>query len=86
MPSKLKWIDEAPWYRKDQIKHFFKQYKPLERGKWLKVEGCADTDAAYREITDESANYKEVSCLLPVNGRVCRTALTRHPEACTHCT
>jgi inorganic pyrophosphatase len=45
-------------YLKDQIKHF-EQYKALEKGKWVKVDGWADIDAAHREISDGAANYKK---------------------------
>ncbi len=43
---------------KDQIKHFFEQYKALEKGKWVKVEGWAGIEAAHKEISEGVANYK----------------------------
>ncbi|WP_019021108.1 inorganic diphosphatase [Thioalkalivibrio sp. ALE23] len=39
----------------DSIKHFFEHYKELEAGKWVKVEGWADAEAARTEIL---ASYK----------------------------
>lgn len=33
-----------------QIEHFFEHYKDLEKGKWVKVQGWADADAAKQEI------------------------------------
>lgn len=33
-----------------QIEHFFENYKDLEAGKWVKVDGWADADAARAEI------------------------------------
>ncbi|AKJ95857.1 MULTISPECIES: inorganic diphosphatase [Thioalkalivibrio] len=39
----------------DSIKHFFEHYKELEKGKWVKVEGWADAEAAKAEIV---ASYK----------------------------
>jgi inorganic pyrophosphatase len=33
-----------------QIQHFFEHYKDLESGKWVKVTGWADADAAKKEI------------------------------------
>ncbi len=33
-----------------QISHFFEQYKALEKGKWVKVEGWRDLDAARADI------------------------------------
>ena len=34
----------------DQIQHFFAHYKDLEPGKWVRIEGWKDADAAKREI------------------------------------
>ncbi len=33
-----------------QIKHFFEHYKDLEEGKWVRVEGWVDAEAARQEI------------------------------------
>ena len=33
-----------------QITHFFEQYKALEKGKWVKVEGWDNAEAAKAEI------------------------------------
>ena len=41
MTAHMKSVDDVPEYLKDQIKHFFEQYKALEKGKWVKVEGWA---------------------------------------------
>ncbi|HLF67438.1 MAG TPA: inorganic diphosphatase, partial [Gammaproteobacteria bacterium] len=41
-----------------QIEHFFTQYKSLEPGKWVKVSGWADLDAARDEIIQGIARYK----------------------------
>jgi inorganic pyrophosphatase len=59
MTADLKSIDDVPSYLKDQIKHFFEQYKALEKGKWVKVDGWADIDAAHKEISEGVANYKK---------------------------
>jgi inorganic pyrophosphatase len=59
MTASLKSIDDVPAYLKDQIKHFFEQYKALEKGKWVKVEGWADMEAAHKEISEGVANYKK---------------------------
>jgi len=42
----------------EQIKHFFENYKDLEKGKWVKIEGWGDADAARAEITKSVAAYK----------------------------
>ncbi len=41
-----------------QIEHFFENYKDLEPGKWVKVEGWAGSDEARKAITDSAAAYK----------------------------
>jgi inorganic pyrophosphatase len=41
-----------------QIEHFFEHYKDLEKGKWVKVEGWGDLEAARTEIMDAEARYK----------------------------
>lgn len=41
-----------------QIEHFFENYKDLEPGKWVKVDGWAGADAARAEILKAAAAYK----------------------------
>lgn len=41
-----------------QIEHFFENYKDLEPGKWVKVDGWADSEAAKAEIMKSVAAYK----------------------------
>jgi inorganic pyrophosphatase len=41
-----------------QIEHFFANYKDLEKGKWVKIEGWDGADAARAAITQSVANYK----------------------------
>lgn len=43
----------------NQIKHFFEHYKELEAGKWVKVDGWADADAAKAEIIASIRRYEE---------------------------
>ncbi|MGD2083683.1 MAG: inorganic diphosphatase [Chromatiales bacterium] len=43
----------------DQIAHFFEHYKDLDEGKWVRVEGWADAEAAKQEILDSVRMYKE---------------------------
>ncbi len=51
-------IDDVPQLLKDQIVHFFENYKDLEKGKWVKVEGWENADAAREAITKSAAAYK----------------------------
>ena len=41
------------------IAHFFEHYKDLEPGKWVKVLGWEDREAAHKEILDGIANYEK---------------------------
>ena len=59
MTAHLKTPEDVPAYLKDQIKHFFEQYKALEKGKWVKVDGWEGIDAAHKEIADGVANFKK---------------------------
>jgi inorganic pyrophosphatase len=43
----------------DKIEHFFKHYKDLEKGKWVKVEGWEDVEAAKAEITASVKRYEQ---------------------------
>jgi inorganic pyrophosphatase len=47
----------------DTIAHFFTHYKDLEKGKWVKVDGWEDTEAAKKEILTsvERYNHKAVT-------------------------
>ncbi|MEH6447681.1 MAG: inorganic diphosphatase [Oleispira sp.] len=51
-------IDDVPQLLKDQIVHFFEHYKDLEKGKWVKVEGWENADAARAAIMKSAAAYK----------------------------
>lgn len=43
-------INDVPVSLKNQISHFFEHYKDLEKGKWVKIEGWGDIEAAKAEI------------------------------------
>ncbi len=40
------------------IEHFFKHYKDLEHGKWVKVDGWEGVDAAHQEILASLKRYQ----------------------------
>ena len=40
-----------------QIAHYFENYKALEPGKWVKVEGWADAEAARAEVMASRERY-----------------------------
>jgi inorganic pyrophosphatase len=58
MTSHIKELCDVPEYLTAQIQHFFEQYKSLEKGKWVKIEGWSGIDAAHAEINSGVANYK----------------------------
>ncbi|MDR3491076.1 MAG: inorganic diphosphatase [Gammaproteobacteria bacterium] len=41
------------------IVHFFQHYKDLEEGKWVKIAGWENQDAAKKEILESAKRYKE---------------------------
>jgi len=51
-------IDDVPELTKQQVEHFFSHYKDLEKGKWVKIDGWGDIDAAKAEITSSFERYK----------------------------
>ncbi len=46
-------IDDMPELLKQQIQHFFEQYKANEPGKWVKIDGWGNAEEA-KQITQES--------------------------------
>ncbi|MFY0665297.1 MAG: inorganic diphosphatase [Natronospirillum sp.] len=51
-------IEDLPALLIEQIKHFFENYKDLEVGKWVKVDGWKDAAAARAAIVEAAAAYK----------------------------
>jgi inorganic pyrophosphatase len=51
-------VTDLPELLRGQIAHFFEQYKALEKGKWVKVEGWVDAAAARAEILASVERYK----------------------------
>lgn len=52
-------VNDLPELLKAQITHFFERYKELEKGKWVKVEGWADIQAAKEELKSSFARAQE---------------------------
>jgi len=50
---------DLPKEDRARIQHFFEHYKDLEPGKWVKVKGWADRDAALKEISAAVARYTQ---------------------------
>ncbi|MHA7880929.1 MAG: inorganic diphosphatase [Saccharospirillum sp.] len=50
---------DLPELLREQIKHFFENYKDLEKGKWVKVEGWADSARAKAIIEEAAKAYQQ---------------------------
>ena len=53
----VKEVSDLPELLVKQIEHFFENYKDLEKGKWVKVDGWANAEAARQEILKSAAAY-----------------------------
>ncbi|MFW8591827.1 inorganic diphosphatase [Glaciecola sp. 2405UD65-10] len=51
-------IEDVPALTKNQVEHFFSHYKDLEKGKWVKIDGWADKEAAKAEIVASAQRYE----------------------------
>ncbi len=54
---------DLPAARLNAITHFFKHYKDLEPGKWVKVRGWVGAAAAKKEILEGAARFKKAQGL-----------------------
>ena len=48
-------IDDLPAITLQQIQHFFEHYKDLEPGKWVKIRGLHNAEAAKKMILEAIA-------------------------------
>jgi inorganic pyrophosphatase len=55
----VKTPEDMPPLLLHQIAHFFEHYKDLEEGKWVKVEGWANIEAARQEILESIERYQQ---------------------------
>jgi inorganic pyrophosphatase len=51
-------VTDLPELLRQQIAHFFENYKDLEKGKWVKVKGWGNADEARQMILDSAEAYK----------------------------
>jgi inorganic pyrophosphatase len=51
-------IDDMPVHWRERIAHFFEHYKDLDKGKWVKVSGWGDAQAARAEISESVERYR----------------------------
>lgn len=55
--SDIKDVNDIPQLLRDQIGHFFENYKTLEKNKWVKVEGWDNAEAAKKFIIEGIEAY-----------------------------
>jgi inorganic pyrophosphatase len=53
-------VHDLPEQTLERIAHFFQHYKDLEKGKWVKVEGWKDAEAARQEILEGVKRFDAV--------------------------
>ena len=54
----IKSHEQLPINTIDSIEHFFKYYKDLDEGKWVKLDGWADAQTARQELLDSIARFQ----------------------------
>ena len=54
----IKEYSDLPALLIQQIEHFFENYKDLEPGKWVKIDGWEGSAKAFEVIEKSAANYK----------------------------
>ena len=59
MYDNWKSVEDVNPMRLKAISHFFEHYKDLEKGKWVKVLGWENVQAAHKEVLDGVENYKK---------------------------
>ncbi|MBM95846.1 MAG: inorganic diphosphatase [Oceanospirillaceae bacterium] len=52
-------VNDVPELLRNQIQHFFENYKDLEAGKWVKVRDWGNADDARALIAEAAANYEK---------------------------
>jgi len=57
--STIKGISDLPAQDLARIQHFFEHYKDLEKGKWVKVKGWKDAQAAKDEISASITRFNQ---------------------------
>ena len=57
--SEVTSVNDLPEITRSQITHFFEHYKDLEKGKWVRVDGWEDVQAARQEILDSVKRYQQ---------------------------
>lgn len=59
MYDNIQSLDDLPKLLVDQIEFYFANYKGLEKGKWVKLDGFSDKAAAEAEIMNSLKLFNE---------------------------
>ena len=59
MNKHIQTLADVPELLLKRISHFFEHYKDLEDGKWVKIEGWEDENAAKKEILESIERYQQ---------------------------
>lgn len=54
-------VSDLPDLLKRQTEHYFENYKDLEEGKWVKIDGWGSAEEARKEIMSSRDRYNELS-------------------------
>ncbi|MBA2657551.1 MAG: inorganic diphosphatase [Tatlockia sp.] len=57
MYESIKTYEDLPRHQLLTLEHFFRHYKDLEDGKWVKLDGWEGPEAAHREIQNSISRY-----------------------------
>lgn len=52
-------VSDLPDLLKKQTEHYFENYKDLEEGKWVRIEGWGSAEDAHKEIMASRERYKK---------------------------
>ncbi|MBI2785366.1 MAG: inorganic diphosphatase [Legionella longbeachae] len=53
----IKSYEDLPQHLLNSLEHFFSHYKDLEEGKWVKLDGWVNPEAAFEEIMSSVARF-----------------------------
>ncbi|MFB9887166.1 inorganic diphosphatase [Balneatrix alpica] len=56
--TNVKEIEDLPELLLQQIKHFFENYKGLDKGKWVKLDGWSNAESARQAILESAKAYE----------------------------
>ncbi len=52
-------VEKLPEYLKAKITHFYENYKTIEPGKWVKINGWTSKEEAIKTVEESIKRYQE---------------------------